>query len=82
MCPACSQQADRLEEILVQGNQPACDGVCACREAIAARPAAPKLLLLNGSHDRETGTSPSGGNSGMTVSEVVQAVCPPLPCCC
>eukprot|EP00208_Stichococcus_sp_RCC1054_P005366 CAMPEP_0206142102 /NCGR_PEP_ID=MMETSP1473-20131121/15574_1 /ASSEMBLY_ACC=CAM_ASM_001109 /TAXON_ID=1461547 /ORGANISM="Stichococcus sp, Strain RCC1054" /LENGTH=694 /DNA_ID=CAMNT_0053536961 /DNA_START=76 /DNA_END=2156 /DNA_ORIENTATION=- len=43
-------------------------------EAIAARPAAPKLLLLNGSHDRETGTSPSGGNSGMTVSEVVQAL--------
>ncbi len=46
-------------------------------EAIADRQAA-KVLLLNGSHDRETGTSadPSGADvpGGMSAREVVQAV--------
>lgn len=43
-------------------------------EAVAAKSTAPKLLLLNGSHDRETGTSPSGNAGGMTASEVVHAL--------
>lgn len=44
-----------------------------CREAIAARQGVPKVLLLNGSHDRETSTS-AGGEGGMTAADIVQAV--------
>ncbi len=44
-----------------------------CREAIAARQSAQKLLLLNGSHDRETGAV-AGGEGGMSAADVVQAV--------
>ena len=62
---------------LVLGNNALCDrGVphAHCRrEAIAARQGAPKLLLLNGSHDRETGTVASG-EGGMSAADVVQAV--------
>ena len=43
------------------------------REAIAARRGTPKVLLLNGSHDRETSMR-SGSGGGMTAVDIVHAV--------
>jgi hypothetical protein len=45
------------------------------REALAARQGTPKVLLLNGSHDRETSMR-SGSRGGMTAVDIVQAVSP------
>lgn len=42
-------------------------------ESIAAQRGVSKVLLLNASHDRETGTS-AVGSDGLSASEVVQAV--------
>jgi hypothetical protein len=41
-------------------------------EAIAARTVC-KVLLLNATHDRETGTS-AEGSGGLSAAEIVQAV--------
>ena len=52
-----------------------CCQLFGCREAIAARQGIPKVLLLNGSHDRETSVR-SGSTGGMTAVDIVHAVSP------
>lgn len=72
------QQADSIVYGMGSLYTSICPALClqGVGEAIAAR-RVPKILLLNGSHDRETSTAPYHVGP-MTAADVVQAVCDAL----